>query len=180
MKPSIGTQWVANPTRQRVAASRKRVLRGQAKERPSPVGGWDEVWLRSVDSECVCRVIELRNLTSLAGAGLRGPKGRQYRITVWLGVTVPPESESRARTHGVPQERERPCRRQPSVVLEAACEATSVLLGDRESERLVVPEKRGNSLPENPVEERRAPGLGTYGGKDAGAPDPRSHLNETA
>jgi len=54
-KPLVGTPRVANPARQSLAGSRKRVLRGVG--RPS---------LRSVDSECQGRVIEPRKL--IAGA----------------------------------------------------------------------------------------------------------------
>ena len=54
-KPFVGTLRVANPARQSLAGSRKRVLRGEG--RPS---------LRSVDSQCQGRVIEPRKL--LVGA----------------------------------------------------------------------------------------------------------------
>lgn len=67
--------------------------------------------LRSVDSECAGRVIELRK-TSYCGSQHYSGRGRQHRRAEnGLARSIPPESyQSRACTHRVPQEPERSCR----------------------------------------------------------------------
>jgi hypothetical protein len=159
VKPCTGTKWVTNPIRQRVATSRERVLRGREKERPMPLFGWDESRTRSVDSECVCRVIEPRNLTFRESLPF-GLWGWQHWRAVWLGATESPGSESRARTHRVPQERERPCHHPPLTGWEPDHEEMRGPLGGRESEHPIVPLKRGNSAQGDPVEERGLSGNG--------------------
>jgi hypothetical protein len=67
MKLLDRTQWVANPTRKRLATSRKRVLRS----RPERAA-------RSVDSECQSRVIESRKDRCRWSPRLRNARG-QYR-----------------------------------------------------------------------------------------------------
>jgi hypothetical protein len=67
MKLLERTQWVANPTRKRLATSRKRVLRSRS-----------ERTARSVDSECQSRVIESRKDICCWSLWLHNARG-QYR-----------------------------------------------------------------------------------------------------
>ena len=52
--------------------------------------------------------------------------------------------------------------------------------GARKSERLIVPMKLGNFAHEDPVEGRRSPCVGYFGGKDEGDVELHEHLNATA
>src|SRR5438270_7754070 len=80
-KPFIGALWVLNPTRQSLASSRKRVLRGGQR--------WP---LRSVDSQCQGRAIEPRDLYPREASAwtARGPR----RHTVRPVVSVLPGSQN--------------------------------------------------------------------------------------
>ena len=89
-KPFVGTLRVANPARQSLAGSRKRVLRGEG--RPS---------LRSVDSQCQGRVIEPRKL--LVGALVLVRRGGRADTSQWPGVSGPAGvGEQGQGTSGVP------------------------------------------------------------------------------
>lgn len=161
MKPCTGTKWVTTPTRERLATTRKRVLRSREKERSYCVGDWDESRSRSVDSECVCRVNEPRNLTSRESLPF-GLWGWQHWSVVWLGAMVSPGSESRARTHWFPRNVRGPtaarsCGREPHR------QEMGGRLGGRKSEHPIVPRKRGNPPQGDPVE-----GRGMSGGSSEG------------
>ncbi len=75
-KPFVGTLRVANPARQSLAGSRKRVLRGD--ERSS---------LRSVDSQCQGRVIEPRKL--IVGVLALVSRGDHADTSQWPDVFGP-------------------------------------------------------------------------------------------
>ena len=96
-KHVIETQWVANPTRERLAATRQRTLRSVSASSA-----------RSVWSECLSRVIESRKTFSRLGLPVfargdnidtpivrRTPTGTQA-----TGVETGPGSESGAEAHG--------------------------------------------------------------------------------
>jgi hypothetical protein len=96
-KPVNETQWVANPTRERLAATRKRTLRS--------VTARDA---RSVWSECLSRVIESRKTFSRLGLPVfaRGDNitlptiSRHHHGTQAMGRATGPGSESGAEAHG--------------------------------------------------------------------------------
>jgi len=96
-KPVVETQWVTNPTRERLAATRKRTLRSV------PARGARSVW-----SECQSRVIESRKTFDRPGLPVfargdniamptisRHPSGTQA-----TGMGTGPGSESGAEAHG--------------------------------------------------------------------------------
>ena len=97
MKHAKATQWVSSPTRERLAATRKRTLRSV------PVRGARSVW-----SECQSRVIESRKFADCLGLPdcARGDSiathvVRRYRKTDARQVGGDrPGSESRAKAYG--------------------------------------------------------------------------------
>jgi hypothetical protein len=96
-KPVSETQWVANPTRERLAATRKRTLRSVTAR-----------GARSVWSECRSRVIESRKTFSRLGLPVfvRGDNitmptvSRRHCVTQATGTATGPGSESGAEAHG--------------------------------------------------------------------------------
>jgi hypothetical protein len=96
-KPVSETQWVANPTRERLAATRQRTLRSVTAR-----------GARSVWSECLSRVIESRKTFSRLGLPVldRGDNiatpevSRHRKGTQAMGMVTGPGSESGAKTHG--------------------------------------------------------------------------------
>ena len=160
----LETQWVSSPIRQRLATSRNRVLRSREKERPSRVDDWAESRMRSVDSECVCRVIEPRNLTSRESlSSWAGGLAVLERRMAWRdGLSGVRERGAHTR---VSQERERSCRCPSPAGWEPIHQEMGVRLGGRKSEHSIVPTKRGNPPQGDPVE-----GRGMSGGSSKGCP----------
>ena len=138
-------------------------MRSHEKKRSIPGDGWVESRSRSVNSECVCRVIEPRNLTNRESLP-RGLWGWQHRSAVRLGVEVSPGSQSRARTHWFPRNVRGPIAVQ-SQGWKPSRQEMGERLGDRKSEHPIVPSKLGNSPQGNPVE-----GRGLSGGNPKGCP----------
>lgn len=97
MKHVIDTRWVNTPTRERLAATRKRTLRSD------PVRGARSVW-----SKCQSRVIESRNLIHRQGSPVqtRGNSTDLHTVRRHRNGTrakcreARPGSESGAKAHG--------------------------------------------------------------------------------